>query len=166
MPHIATDTHFTFVLYGIIWVTFIHSPHPPFFNYYYYCASRWPEDAQEEMSVLQISDQGTGEGVLFQRLHQQGKASAALADAQPDRSTGQNLVSEQEDEGEETEQGPFTVLHHKPPAIKTLNKDLSLAHSHAPSHLYTSAALPGQDGDVFFVSGFIKNSTIYTLFCH
>ncbi len=60
---------------------------------------RWPEDAQEEMSVFKVSDQGTGEGVLFQRLHQQREASAALADAQSDRSPGQNLVSEQEDEG-------------------------------------------------------------------
>lgn len=71
------------------------------------------------MSILEVPDQGAGEGVLLQRLHQQGEALAALADAQPDRSPGQNLVSEQEDEGEETEQRPFTVLHHKPPAIKT-----------------------------------------------
>lgn len=71
------------------------------------------------MSILEVPDQGAGEGVLLQCLHQQGEAPAALADAQPDRSPGQNLVSEQEDEGEETEQRPFTVLHHKPPAIET-----------------------------------------------
>lgn len=71
------------------------------------------------MSILQVSDQGTGEGVLLQRLHQQGEAAAALPDAQPDGPPGENLVPEQEDEGEETEQRPFTVLHHKPPAIKT-----------------------------------------------
>lgn len=71
------------------------------------------------MSVFQVSDQGTGEGILLQRLHQQREASTTVADAQSIRPPGQNLVSEQEDEGEETEQRPFTVLHHKPPAIKT-----------------------------------------------
>lgn len=70
---------------------------------FFYSSFRWPEDAQKEMSILKVSDQGTGEGVLFQRLHQQREASAALTDAQSDRSPGQNLVSEQEDEGEETE---------------------------------------------------------------
>ncbi len=85
------------------------------------------------MPILKVSDQGAGEGVLFQRLHQQGEASAALTDAQSDRSSGQNLVSEQEDEREETEQRPFTVLHHKPPAIKTEQR-LSLACGRA--HAY------------------------------
>lgn len=80
--------------------------------------SRWPEDTQEEVSVFQVPDQGTREGILLQRVHQQGEAPAALADAQSDRSPGENLVPEQEDEGEEAEQRPFTVLHHKPSAIK------------------------------------------------
>lgn len=79
---------------------------------------RWTEDAQEEVSIHQVPDQGTGEGVLLQRLHQQGEASAAVTDVEPDRPPGEDLVPEQEDEGEETEQRPFTVLHHKPTAIK------------------------------------------------
>lgn len=49
-----------------------------------YLSFRWPEDAQEEMSIFQVSDQGAREGVLFQRLHQQREASAALTDAQSD----------------------------------------------------------------------------------
>lgn len=89
-----------------------------------YSPFRRPEDAQEEVSLLQVSDQGAGAGVLFQRLHQQGEASAALADAQPDRPPGENLVSEQEDEGEETEQRPFTVLHHKLFAINNNNNNI------------------------------------------
>lgn len=71
------------------------------------------------MPVLKVPDQGAGAGVFLQRLHQQREASAALADAQSDRSPGQNLVSEPKNEGEETEQRPFTVLQHKPHAIKT-----------------------------------------------
>lgn len=119
------------------------------------------------MSILKVSDQGTGERVLFQRLHQQREASAALTDAQSDRSPGQNLVSEQEDEGEETEQRPFTVLHHKPPAIKTEQR-LSLACGHTRRHLdyKYNYNLSGQDDEFFNVPDFIKNSTIYTLFCH
>lgn len=102
-------------------------------------SSRWPEDAQEEMSILQISDQGTGKRVLLQCLHQQREASAAFADAQPDRSPGQDLVPKQKDEGEETEQRPFTVLHHEPPAIKnwtkTADTHLSLLHTHLYHYL-------------------------------
>lgn len=97
---------------------------------------RWPEDAQKEMSIFKVSDQRTREGILFQRLHQQREAHAALPDAQSDRSPSQNLVSEQEDEGEETEQRPFTVLHHDAPAINTEQR-LSLTCSHSPRlHFY------------------------------
>lgn len=131
----------------------------PLFIYLFFS---WPEDAQEEMSIFKVSDQGTGEGVLFQRLHQQREAPAALADAQSNRSPGQNLVSEQEDEGEETEQRPFTVLHHKPPAIKKTEQRLSQP-CHPPPRLHV---LPEQDGEFFHVPDFIKNSTIYTIFCH
>lgn len=93
------------------------------------------------MSIFKVSDQGTGEGILFQRLHQQREASATFTDAQPDRSPGQNLVSKQEDEGEETEQRPFTVLHDKPPAIKLTD---CMACSHAPPHLDNTHISPGQ----------------------
>lgn len=107
-----------------------------------YVSLRWPEDAQKEMPVFKVSDQRTGEGILFQRLHQQREAHAALPHAQSDRSTGQNLVSEQEDEGEETEQRPFTVLHHEPPAINTEQR-LSLTCSHSASHQDTAAYFKG-----------------------
>lgn len=132
-------------------------------------SSRWPEDAQEEMPIFEVSDQGAGEGVLFQRLHQQREASAALTDAQSDRSPGQNLVSEQEDEGEETEQRPFTVLHHKLPALKTEQRlqRLSVACSHAALHLHhTTPSYLNRTMIFLNVSDFIQNSTIYTTFCH
>lgn len=98
---------------------------------------RWPEGAQEEVSVLEVPDQGAGEGVLFQRLHQQREASAALTDAQFDRSPGQNLVSEPADEGEETEQGPFTVLYCEPPAIKKTKTSKTVADTQPPSYKFT-----------------------------
>ena len=67
--------------------------------------SRWCrlEEAQEEMPVLQASDQGTRKGVLLQRVHQQRKTRSTVKDVEPHRSPGENLVSKQENEREEDE---------------------------------------------------------------
>lgn len=83
---------------------------------------RWPKDAQEKVSVFQVSDQGAGEGVLLQRLHQQREAHAAFADAQPDGPPGKDMVSEPQDEREEAQQRPFTVLHHERPAMNAASR--------------------------------------------
>lgn len=97
------------------------------------------------MSILQISDQGTGKRVLLQCLHQQREASAAFADAQPDRSPGQDLVPKQKDEGEETEQRPFTVLHHEPPAIKKTEQRQRTRTSLFYTHIYIITWTGGRD---------------------
>lgn len=69
------------------------------------------------MSVLQVPDSGAGAGVLLQRLHQQGEEAAALPHVEPHRPPSENLVSEQENEREEAEQGSPAVLLWEPPTV-------------------------------------------------
>nr|XP_051701550.1 homeobox protein Hox-C11 isoform X1 [Oryctolagus cuniculus] len=79
--------------------------------------SRRPPHPQEALSLFEIPDPGTGAGVFLQRVYQQREAAAAVADAEPDGPTSENLVSEQKDERKKTEQRPAAVFFGKPAAV-------------------------------------------------
>lgn len=55
------------------------------------------------MSVHQTPDPGAGEGVSLQHVPDQGPAPGGGRTLKSDRATGQNLVPEQTDEDEETD---------------------------------------------------------------
>lgn len=69
---------------------------------------------EEEVSVLQIPNPRTWTRVFLQRLHQQREAPAAVQNVKPNRSPGEDLVSEQENEGEKTQSWSPTVFYWKP----------------------------------------------------
>lgn len=95
---------------------------------------RWTEDAQETMSLFQISNKRTGTRIFFQRVHKQREAAATVADAQSHRPTSQDLVSEPAHEGEEAEQRQVTVLHVQSSALGGSRKKEGEAHcSGSPS---------------------------------
>lgn len=72
--------------------------------------SRRPPHPQEALSLFEIPDSGTGERVFLQRVYQQREAAAAVPDAEPDRPTSENLVSEQKNERKKTKQRPAAVF--------------------------------------------------------
>lgn len=79
--------------------------------------SRRPPHPQEALPLFEIPDPGTGARVFLQRVYQQRKAAAAVADAEPDGPTSENLVSEQKDERKKTKQRPAAVFLGKSSAV-------------------------------------------------
>ncbi|XP_056654005.1 homeobox protein Hox-C11 isoform X1 [Monodelphis domestica] len=80
-------------------------------------SSRRPPDPKEALPLFEIPDPGTGERIFLQRLYQQRKAAAAVPDAEPDRPTGEDLVSEQKNEREKTKQRPAAVFLWEPSTV-------------------------------------------------
>lgn len=75
------------------------------------------------MPLFQISNQRTWKRILFQCVHKQGEAAATVSDAQPDRPTSKDLVSEPSHEGEETKQRQITILYVQSSALGGRGED-------------------------------------------
>ena len=60
---------------------------------------RWPTNPKETLPLHQVPDPGARARVLLQCVHQQRETPATVPHAQPHRPSGQNLVSEQKNEG-------------------------------------------------------------------